>query len=337
MHILFETERLLVRQYTLADEEVFFRLNNDPDVVRYVRAPKSREESLEFLKENIAFYELFPYMGRWAIQLKSGGKVAGTFAILPIENSKDIQLGYTLLKEYWGNGYATEVCIRGRQFALDELHLPALYAITEPANTASQKVLLKSGFVQTTGIKEHYKELFRFVTNNPDYVETSRLKLFPLTAEQLLLYLEGDDKLEKRFHLAMNGRIVAPGVRQTVLFLTIPRINAAAGRNWLYYTFWLAVEKSSGTIIAELGFKGPPNRQGFIEIGYGTMPAHQGKGYMTEAVKGMLQWASQRKEVKGVLAETHRSNRASARVLEKNGFRQFDTRGEMLWWRVGLP
>jgi len=334
MHSVFETDRLLVRQYTLADAEVFFRLNNDLDVVRYVRAPKSREECLDFLKENIAFYELFPYMGRWAIQLKATGKVVGTFAIIPVENSGDVQLGYSLLKEYWGNGYATEVSISGRQYALDELHLPELYAITQPANTASQQVLLKSGFVQTTSIKEHDKELYRFVTRNPDFVETSRLKLFPLTAGQLLLYLQGENKLEQRFHLAITGRTVTPGVQQSVVFLTMPKMNNAPGRNWLFYTFWLAVEKSSGVIVAELGFKGPPNRQGLIEIGYGTMPTHQGKGFMTEAVQGMLQWARQHAEVKGVVAETHRSNRASARVLEKNGFTQFDARGEMLWWKT---
>ncbi len=46
-----------------------------------------------------------------------------------------------------------------------------------------------------------------------------------------------------------------------------------------YSTFWIVVEKSSSVIVAELGFKGKPDKQGNIEIGYGSMPSHRGQGY----------------------------------------------------------
>jgi Acetyltransferases, including N-acetylases of ribosomal proteins len=121
MHIVFETERLLVRRYTMADEEVFFRLNSDTDVVRYIRPPKSRQESHEFLLQNLAMYEQLPFMGRWAMVDKSSREVIGTFAVFPIDNSSDIQLGYSLLPEHWGKGYATESVLAGRQYAFDNL------------------------------------------------------------------------------------------------------------------------------------------------------------------------------------------------------------------------
>ena len=47
MDKVFETERLLVRRHTMADEEDFFILNSDIDIVRFIRPPKSRLESLE--------------------------------------------------------------------------------------------------------------------------------------------------------------------------------------------------------------------------------------------------------------------------------------------------
>jgi [ribosomal protein S5]-alanine N-acetyltransferase len=85
-----------------------------------------------------------------------------------------------------------------------------------------------------------------------------------------------------------------------------------------------------------LGFKGPPVNGGRVEIGYGTMPPMQGKGYMTEAVKGILQWAAAREDISVVLAETSAVNTPSIRVVEKNGFEKMKKQGDYLYWRKPL-
>jgi ribosomal-protein-alanine N-acetyltransferase len=117
---------------------------------------------------------------------------------------------------------------------------------------------------------------------------------------------------------------------------TLPKMKKATEDNYLYLTFWIVIDKLTNTIVAELGFKGPPNRHGEIEIGYGTMPDHQRKGYMTEAVSALIGWASTREGVKAVLAEVEETNIASIRIVQKTGFQQFDKRGKMLWWRKSL-
>jgi RimJ/RimL family protein N-acetyltransferase len=104
--------------------------------------------------------------------------------------------------------------------------------------------------------------------------------------------------------------------------------------HYLFHTFWIVVEKAGRTVVAELGFKGEPNLLKEIEIGYGTMPLQQGKGYMTEAVGGMLNWAMARTDIHTILAETDETNTASIRVLRNNRFVQFDKRGNMIWWKV---
>ena len=86
--------------------------------------------------------------------------------------------------------------------------------------------------------------------------------------------------------------------------------------------------------MAELGFKGEPGTQGDIEIGYGTLPSMRRKGFMTEAVGGMIGWAGSRKEVQCILAETDKDNIASIKVVEKNHFRFVERKGNMLWWKV---
>lgn len=340
--IIFETDRLIIRRYTVADEENFNRLNGDPEVMQYIREPKDPQECAVILRRNIAFYEQRPMMGRWAMIEKVTNWFIGSFAIIPVETidhsrHTEIQLGYALLKDFWGHGFATESAKAGRQYAFDVMKLPRIVAITERANVASQKVLQRSGFIQHANILEGNKVLCYFSSLNPNAIETERLHLFPLTIPQLELYLKANDEFEEAFGFTPFGRTLAPQVHDRVKKVTLPKMKQAAGADYLFYTFWLVVDKQSKLIVAEMGFKGPPNDGGRVEIGYGTMPAMQGKGYMSEAVRGLMEWAASRSDINLVLAETHTSNVSSIRVVEKNGFQQFDKRGEMLWWKFKIP
>ncbi|WP_207515600.1 GNAT family N-acetyltransferase [Longitalea luteola] len=339
--VIFETNRLLIRRYTLADEANFFAINGDAEIMRYIREPRDRQECLIFLRRNIQFYEQHPLMGRWAMAEKDSGTFVGSFAIIPVETTDpkrhtEIQLGYALLKDYWGRGYATESTLAGRRYAFDTMKLPQIVAITEQENIASQKVLLRSGFKKQPDIREGNKMLCYFTSHNPNVIETERLHLFPLTINQLELYLKAGDQLEKALGLTPFGRTVSPPVASRVSQITLPAMERA-GDDYLFHTFWLVVDKQSKVIVAEIGFKGVPTASGEVEIGYGTMPAMQNKGYMTEAVKGLLQWAASRPDIKTVFAETRADNKPSIRVVEKNGFVLLSSLGGNLWWRYTIP
>ena len=146
MSCIFQTERLLVRNYTENDQENFFLLNSDPDVVRFIRPPKTREESDQFLREVIAAANDTPLYGRWAAYEKTSNAFVGSFAIIPVENSDRMQLGYALLPPQWGKGYATELTKAGLHYVFNQTPLDIIYGYTEKPNLNSQKVLLKSGF-----------------------------------------------------------------------------------------------------------------------------------------------------------------------------------------------
>lgn len=164
MRIIFESERLIVRQYLLADADTFYLLNSDEEVMRYIRPVQSREESDKALGEYIAFYKEYPQMGRWAVENKVSGKQVGRFAVIFIPGSEKIQLGYSLFKEEWGKGYATELARAGLSYVFEEMKLPLVYAVTEMANITSQKVLLKTGFREELRYIENEKELIRYIT-----------------------------------------------------------------------------------------------------------------------------------------------------------------------------
>jgi len=91
---------------------------------------------------------------------------------------------------------------------------------------------------------------------------------------------------------------------------------------WEGWLTWYAVriDNDYPILCGSIGFKGPPNKQGIVEIGYSVLPEFQGQGIATEMVAAIVQWAKQQPQVKRIEAETNTYNEASARVLETNNF-----------------
>jgi ribosomal-protein-alanine N-acetyltransferase len=72
-------------------------------------------------------------------------------------------LGYALLKENWGKGFASELTKSGLAYYFKKTNAHHIYAIAEPANLASHNVLLKNGFIPNGIKKEDEKELLKFI------------------------------------------------------------------------------------------------------------------------------------------------------------------------------
>lgn len=163
--IIFETERLIVRQFTIDDAYEFFLMNGDEEVVRYIRPVKTREECDAFLLEIIKYAEENPLFGRWAVYEKSSGSFVGSFAAIPIKDTDKMQLGYALLREMRGKGYATELTKKGIEYFFEKTDYPIVHAQTESENIASMKVLERCGFTECGRHREGEKEIVEFSLN----------------------------------------------------------------------------------------------------------------------------------------------------------------------------
>jgi len=142
----FETDRLVVRQFTEMDGQDFFLLNSNAQVVQYIRPVKDRTASDEFLMENLHLYiEGFPY-GRMHVTEKLTGKFIGTFSLLYLDGEADYHIGYALLPEDWGKGYASELVKFGSAIFFKRTPHSCLFAITNPENLVSEAVLYKNGY-----------------------------------------------------------------------------------------------------------------------------------------------------------------------------------------------
>jgi len=115
----------------------------------------------------------------------------------------------------------------------------------------------------------------------------------------------------------------------------------------LGYGYWLIEEKSSGSFVGEAGLLNlrraiVPPLGDVPEAGWVLSPAHQGKGYATEAVRAALQWADSHFGSQPVVCLIHPENQSSLRVAQKCGFaplRQSTFRDQptIVLERPGLP
>ena len=163
--ILFETSRLMVRQWEESDLDQIFHLYSDPAVMQFIRATLSLEETNHILQSHLEHYKTYPFEGRFGVLEKSTGLFIGTFLLKPSEAVEGMEIGYALLKAYWGQGLATELVRGGIAFAFTKADIEELFAITQLDNEASKNVLRKSGFRQLDNILEHGREVNLFYLN----------------------------------------------------------------------------------------------------------------------------------------------------------------------------
>lgn len=166
-------------------------------------------------------------------------------------------------------------------------------------------------------------------------INTQRLILKPLNYNQLIKYINCNNSLEEELNLNPNSRTISPELREAFEQTILPNV-ANKNKNYLYSTLWTAISITENQMVGDLCIVGEPNKEGEIEIGYGTYKEFQNKGFMTEIVKGIIEWAKTQPKVKSILASTDKSNVASCKVLEKNNFSIVGETDSLLNWKLEL-
>jgi ribosomal-protein-alanine N-acetyltransferase len=152
-----ETERLLLRRLNNNDVEEVFALRSNPQVMQYIPRPilKSQEEALahiammdEKIENNTGI--------NWGITVKGEEKIMGIIGHYRIQpENHRAEIGYMSLPQYNGKGYITEAIKAVVTYGFEQMNLHSIEAVIDPGNTASEKVLLKNGFVKEAHILEN--------------------------------------------------------------------------------------------------------------------------------------------------------------------------------------
>ncbi len=165
-------------------------------------------------------------------------------------------------------------------------------------------------------------------------IDTARLRLQPLTISAAQAALEDRVGLVARLGARVPNEWPAADVRS---FLPVygQIIGEAPARDG--WGIWLITLPAEGAVVGDIGFKGPPDTYGSVEIGYSVLPAFQRRGIATEAALALVAWAQAQPRVRRVVAECLASNAASVRVLEKAGMQRIGQREDMLLWEIVVP
>lgn len=142
---LLETSRLYLREMTPEDAEAAYLLNLDPDVLKYTGDEpfETVDEARDFL-EKYASYRTYGF-GRWALILKETGEFLGWCGLKYTPELDEYDIGYRLMKKFWGCGYATEAAKACLEAGFNRFNMPVIVGRAMPENTASIRVLEKIG------------------------------------------------------------------------------------------------------------------------------------------------------------------------------------------------
>ena len=150
-------------------------------------------------------------------------------------------------------------------------------------------------------------------------IETVRLRLIPFTPAQLLALFESEERFEVVFELPAADGLRAFLVSDDVSPEWVARLRASVEPDPWAHGF-AVVHPDSHSVIGMVGFKGPPDKDGVVEIGYGIVPGFQGRGFATEAAEAVTAFGFGFGQVLIVRAHTLPTPNASTRVLSKCGF-----------------
>jgi ribosomal-protein-alanine N-acetyltransferase len=140
--------RVELRPFTLRDAPAMLAVYGDPQVMRWVGhgAVSTLPEVEAMLRQYITHQDRYGF-AFWAVVERTTGRVIGDTGLARTADGK-VEMGYTLARDHWGKGLATESAGLALQAAQETLAVPVVRALVEPENMASRHVLEKLGLRQ---------------------------------------------------------------------------------------------------------------------------------------------------------------------------------------------
>ncbi len=143
MEYIIESERCRLREMNAGDAAKIYELNLHPDIFPFTTDPPF--ESVNAARDFIMQYDAYSKngMGRWAVELKSTGEFIGWCGLKFHADENEVDVGYRLLPEFWGKGYAPETGLACCAWGFKTKGLKRIVARVHPQNIRSIKVAEK--------------------------------------------------------------------------------------------------------------------------------------------------------------------------------------------------
>jgi RimJ/RimL family protein N-acetyltransferase len=151
-----ETERLRLRAFREDDVDAFVALCADDEVMRWLGGTMDRQTAWRHMAAITGHWELRGF-GRWAVEVRDTGELAGHVGLWFPEGWPSIEVGWTIARGAWGNGYAPEAAAAAVDYGWREVGLERVISLIDPANDRSQSVARKLGMRESDEVF-HWKD-----------------------------------------------------------------------------------------------------------------------------------------------------------------------------------
>lgn len=143
---MIETERLIFRKFVDEDLDLLIEQRSDPEVNKYLggTALQNPEALAKRIKFYISCYESHGF-GMCAMVWKETGEMIGSAGIQPLDGTDEIEVGYSMIKKYWGLGIGTEAARGWLEFGFRNTGLERIVAVADIDNAASRHIMEKLG------------------------------------------------------------------------------------------------------------------------------------------------------------------------------------------------
>lgn len=158
IHLPVQTERLILRDFVSNDWKAVHHYASDPQVVHFLPfGPSTEEDTKDFIQRVIASQQAKPRQNfEMAVTLKANRQLIGGCRIsVTNPDNKGGSIGYCLNGQFWGQGYATEAAKALLDLGFNQLGLHRIYALCDPENEASARVLERIGMRREGYLREN--------------------------------------------------------------------------------------------------------------------------------------------------------------------------------------
>ncbi|QDF39686.1 GNAT family N-acetyltransferase [Bradyrhizobium symbiodeficiens] len=155
----FTTKRLTAERLNDSHLADLVALHLDSEVSRYLGGVRTPEVTTTYLATNMAHWDQHGF-GLWVLRTKDGAFAgrAGIRHIL-VDGIDEIEIAYAFRREFWGQGFASEIAIALTDIGLSHHEVPSLIGLVYIANGASRRVLQKANYTLEKSATRHGEDL----------------------------------------------------------------------------------------------------------------------------------------------------------------------------------
>jgi len=174
---MLETDRLLLRKFTENDIDAVYRMRSDADLMRFIREPQTNRAEAESWVNLISSRWETEKVGFCAVIEKSSNEFVGWCGLWRLKETNETEVGYALIEDFRGKGYAAEAAEAFLVYGFETLDLKEIVAVARPENSASRRVMERVGMTYDYTGKFYERDLVHYSITREEFFSRNGRKL----------------------------------------------------------------------------------------------------------------------------------------------------------------